>query len=97
MRHRTSASWRLPQFSIAHGGCVIYGAVLVRSLLHGETSGSNPALPGTTVAAEPQLAGVIIVDDLIPFSFPIASGGNILGDVQVRIVRSDLDSTLDFY
>lgn len=55
-------------------------------------------LPGTTSAAEPQLAGLIIVDELIPFSFFSASdAGTILGTVQQRIVRSDLDGTLDFY
>jgi PEP-CTERM motif-containing protein len=56
--------------------------------------GDNLALPGTTVAAEPQLAGLIIVDDLIAFSF---SGGTITGEVQERIVRSTVDGTLDFY
>jgi len=55
-------------------------------------------LPGTTVAAEPQLAGLIIVDEIIPFSFAsISDAGTILGTVQQRIVRSDLDGTLDFY
>jgi hypothetical protein len=28
-------------------------------------------LPGTTVAAEPQLAGVVQIDELVPFSIPI--------------------------
>ena len=54
--------------------------------------GDNLALPGTTVAAEPQLAGTVLVDELIPFAF-----GTISGQVQQRIVRSSLDGTLDFY
>ncbi len=54
--------------------------------------GDNLALPGTTVAAEPQLAGTVLVDELIPFVF-----GTISGQVQQRIVRSSVDGTLDFY
>jgi len=52
-------------------------------------------LPGTTAAAEPNLAGTVIVDDLVDFSFA-AYGGIVSGAVQVRIVES-VDSTLDFY
>ena len=55
-------------------------------------------LPGTTVAAEPQLAGTVLVEELIPFSFSAGTGlGNITGQVQQRIVRSSVDGTLDFY
>jgi hypothetical protein len=53
-------------------------------------------LPGTTVAGEPQLAGTVIKDDVQPFSFA-AYSGIVSGTVQVRIVRSDIDNTLDFY
>ena len=60
------------------------------------TPGTATSLPGTTVAAEPQLAGVVQVDDLVPFSFS-ANGGTISGTTQVRVVRSSVDSTLDFY
>jgi len=60
--------------------------------------GDNLALPGTTVAAEPQLAGTVLVDELIPFSFSAGSGlSNITGEVQQRIVRSSVDGTVDFY
>jgi hypothetical protein len=59
------------------------------------TPGSFTALPGTTSAAEPQLAGTVIVDELVGFSFG-AYGGTVFGDVQVRVVES-VDSTLDFY
>ncbi len=54
--------------------------------------GDTLALPGTTTAAEPQLAGTVLIDEIIPFAF-----GNISGQVQQRIVRSSLDGTLDFY
>lgn len=57
--------------------------------------GDITALPGTTAAAEPQLAGVVLVDEIVPFSF--TSDGFISGTVQQRIVRSDADGTLDFY
>ena len=59
---------------------------------------SGIPLPGTTVAAEPQLAGTVLVDELIPFSFSAGTGlGNITGQVQQRIVQSSVDGTLDFY
>jgi hypothetical protein len=53
-------------------------------------------LPGTTAAAEPQLAGVVLADQVQDFSFA-ADGGTIMGTVQSRVVRSDNDGTLDFY
>jgi hypothetical protein len=57
-----------------------------------------PALPGTTSFAEPQLAGVVLVDELIPFSFSARPAlGNITGTVQQRAVRSSVDGTIDFY
>ena len=59
-------------------------------------TGDTVALPGTTVASEPQLGGAVIVDEVIPFSF-VSGLGTILGTVQQRIVRSTLDGTLDFY
>ena len=54
--------------------------------------GAILALPGTTTAAEPQLAGTVLIDETIAFSF-----GSISGQVQQRVVRSSLDGTLDFY
>ena len=58
--------------------------------------GDIKPLPGTTVAAEPQLAGIVEVDELLPFSFA-DTGGTISGTVQVRVVRSTVDNTIDFY
>ena len=52
------------------------------------------SLPGTTVAAEPQLADTVLEDKLTDFS--IASLG-ITGHIQSRVVRSSVDGTLDFY
>lgn len=58
--------------------------------------GDEITLIGTTVAAEPQLAGLVLQDELIPFSFA-SSVGSISGTVQQRVVRSSQDNTLDFY
>ena len=52
------------------------------------------ALPGTTVAAEPQLAGTVLVDKLTDFTI---AGEGITGHIKSRGVRSSLDGTLDFY
>jgi PEP-CTERM motif len=60
------------------------------------TVGNILPLPGTTVAAEPQLAGSVLVDELIPFSFA-SDAGLISGTVQQRVVRSSVDNTIDFY
>lgn len=49
-------------------------------------------LNGTTAAARPELAGVVLADVITPFSF---SGIN--GTVQSRVVRESVAGTLDFY
>lgn len=58
--------------------------------------GDTQALPGTTSAAETQLAGVVLADKLQSFSMN-TPGGLVTGQIQSRVVRSDLDGTLDFY
>lgn len=60
------------------------------------TTGAYTNLPGTTAALQPQLAGTVLEDVTQNFSFS-ANGGTISGSVQSRVVRSDLDGTLDFY
>ena len=55
------------------------------------------ALPGTTVAAEPQLAGTVLQDVDQSFSFVDSTGHTLSGVVQNRVVRSSVDGTLDFY
>jgi hypothetical protein len=60
------------------------------------TAGVASALPGTTVAIQPHLAGVVLEDETQAFSFA-AYGGTISGTVQSRVVRSTVDGTLDFY
>jgi hypothetical protein len=58
--------------------------------------GGYTSLSGTTTAASPQLAGTVLADDVVPFTFTSA-GGTVSGTVQSRVVRSTLDGTLDFY
>jgi len=58
--------------------------------------GVTTSLPGTTVALEPQLAGIVLEDLVQVFSFA-ANGGTMSGTVQSRVVRSSVDGTLDFY
>lgn len=58
-------------------------------------AGTTP-IGGTTVAANPQLAGTVLEDDNVAFSFA-AGGGTVTGHVQSRVVRSSVDGTLDFY
>lgn len=54
----------------------------------------DTALGGTTAAARPELAGLIIEDVLTPFSIP---SQNVSGTVQNRVVRETGTGTLDFY
>ncbi len=57
---------------------------------------ADVALPGTTVAARPELAGVILEDLLTPFTVS-GAGESLSGTIQNRVVQSDVDGTLDFY
>lgn len=57
--------------------------------------GSTEALTGTSVAAEPNLAGVVLEDEMVNFAYA-SGGGTVSGSVQLRVVRS-VDTTLDFY
>lgn len=52
---------------------------------------ADTALPGTTVAARPELAGTVLEDVITPFSFL-----GITGTVQNRVVRETASGTLDF-
>lgn len=56
------------------------------------------ALPGTSVASEPDLAGVVVVDRLLPFRIESASGALLFqGHLQDRVVRSSATGALHFY
>lgn len=57
------------------------------------TAGGSAFLRGTTAAARPELAGMVLQDRLRPFDY----FGTITGVLQERIVRSSVDNTLAFY
>ena len=60
--------------------------------------GAAVPLPGTTAAAEPALAGLVIRDALIPFSVNDGLGHVIFrGHLQDRVVRENGTGNLDFY
>jgi hypothetical protein len=52
----------------------------------------DTALGGTTVAARPELAGTVLVDEIQAFDF-----SGLKGWVQNRVVRETTAGTLDFY
>lgn len=52
----------------------------------------NAALTGTTAAERPELAGVVLEDQLRPFE-----AGSVRGVLQDRVVRSDSTGLLAFY
>lgn len=61
--------------------------------------GGAIALSGTTAAAQPELGGLVVVDDLIPYQIFGGGVGNPLlyeGNLQARIVRSTLSGNLIF-
>ena len=62
---------------------------------------STVSLPGTTLVAEPNLAGTVLLDNLYSFNQTLTSptGGpeTFVGTVQERVVRETGSGTLDFY
>ena len=60
---------------------------------------STVSLPGTTAAAEPNLAGLILLDETFNFSLQATPGSTemITGTVQQRVVRETNTGFLDFY
>jgi len=59
--------------------------------------GLSELLPtGTTLAARPELAGQVLEDQVLPFSFLYATN-TVIGTVQSRVVRETATGTLDFY
>lgn len=60
-------------------------------------TGTRVPLAGTTVAQRPDLKGVVIVDEIVPYSAVEPKSGALLaGKVQNRVVRRS-DGRLDFY
>ncbi|MBV9849170.1 MAG: hypothetical protein JO250_05720 [Armatimonadetes bacterium] len=59
--------------------------------------GATVALSGTTVAAHPSLAGVVLQDTLRPFTLTGGSAPPVTGTVQDRVVRENGSKQIDFY
>jgi len=60
--------------------------------------GGTVPTPGTTLAARPELAGTVVLDNLIPLNV-VDGSGNIAfaGVLQDRVVKETVSGTLDFY
>jgi hypothetical protein len=95
MISRTNSRLVVSTFVAISTASFLFGVKSAEAVLLGP--GDQLPLPGTTSAAEPHLAAVVIEDESIPFSFPAAGGGDIVGSVQQRVSRSEVDGTLDFY
>lgn len=76
---------------------MLLAAILPCAALAVPTAVTNftAALPGTTVAADPGLAGTVLEDRIIPYSSP-AGSPPASGTVQVRTVRG-ADGRIGFY
>ena len=77
-------------FALAAVAPLAHAAPLNNSF--GSAHFADTALSGTTAAARPELAGVVLEDVDKAFSV-----GGISGVVQNRVVREDATGTLDFY
>lgn len=89
---RHHASRVLLASALSLSALIAPGVAQADLLLAGSTI---PLLTGTTVALEPQLAGVVIDSRLDNFSFT-GNNGLVAGSIQSRVVRA-VDGTLDFY
>ena len=87
------------QFAAAIAGMATLlaaGAALAQSVLL-PPGVNNLAVPSTTAAAEPSLAGLVIHDALLPFTMKTPDGAVLCtGQLQNRVVRSKTGQ-LDFY
>lgn len=54
------------------------------------------AVPGTTAALQPSLAGTVVYDRVATFQ-PSGGGPGTRGTVQIRVVRENAGGRLDFY
>ncbi|MGH7122665.1 MAG: hypothetical protein ACREFP_27345 [Acetobacteraceae bacterium] len=74
---------------------ILAGAAAASAVL---LPGATISVPPTTAAAEPDLAGVVIHDALIPFTIRAANGALVCeGVLQDRVVQSNQTHALHFY
>lgn len=81
--------------SLAIANCLASSAFAV-SLTDPVGAFEDFALPGTTLAARPELGGSVLDEMLHKFTFD-GAGASLTLKVLSQVVRSDLDGTLDFY
>jgi Arc/MetJ family transcription regulator len=67
-----------------------------RTLLSAVLPGATVATPGTTVAADPALAGTIVHDTNVPFTIVVGGKTVFKGNLEDRVVKETATGTLDF-
>jgi hypothetical protein len=100
MMHTNFAPWVITTVTSGRTGMAIAAAVLTSlTIASGNaqavnlTAGGSVGTGGTTAAARPELAGLVLEDVLR--NVVLDSGATV--QVQDRVVRSDVTGTLDFY
>lgn len=87
-------AWAGPPTASCPGSPALAG-LAPSDLLDAGILSSTPLLKGTSVATlgadettMPQIAGKVLIDESLPFSFPALSGGQIIGTLQQRVVNA---------
>jgi hypothetical protein len=97
-RMRSLAHGRIRLVGAAAGTLTLLWASAALAVSAPLAPGANIAVPSTTAASEPTLAGGVIHDALVPFSIKTAAGEVLCtGQLQDRVVRSTRTGRLDFY
>lgn len=89
---------RLRGWAVLLGAAGVLLGLLTQSWAKVLASGSSVTLTGTTAAATPELAGVVLEDKLLDFAIRNSAGAVIFkGKLQDRVVRSKKTGRLHFY
>lgn len=79
------------------GGATLLGTAVALAISVLLLPGKTLVVPPTTAASEPDLAGVVVHDVLVPFTLKSATGVVCAGNLQDRVVRSNKTKQLHFY
>lgn len=79
------------------GGATLLGTAAALAVSVLLPPGGSLSVPPTTAASEPDLAGVVVHDALVPFTIKTATGVLCTGNLQDRVVRSNRTKRLHFY
>jgi hypothetical protein len=79
------------------GGATLLGTAAALAVSVLLPPGGSLGVPSTTAATEPDLAGVVVHDVLVPFTIRTATGVLCAGNLQDRVVRSNRTHRLHFY